>query len=419
MPVRLFVVKPVEERERGLRHPVVDAIRARARAPAGRRVADPAAAPLADGPPRPFAPALRRVAPPRPLGLARAAATALARRCATAGTPFSGPRKIYVKELLQAVALADRLLAAPDVRHLHAHFAHGTTTITWHAARIAGLPFSFTGHARDIYARAAEPEGLAAAQAARRALRRHLHGGQPPPSRGDRARGRRSTSSTTASTPTSPACCAKAAPPTAPRPARCACSPSAGWSPRRASTCSSRPAPSCAAAGVPFEAAIVGQDDKHGAAVRQRIARLGLEDRDRGCRARWARRSCCRVPPRERSVHAVPPARRRPRRHPERARRGDGGGHAGRGQRRLGHPRAGRARASTACSSPPERPGGAGGGALRLHGDPALCERARRRRRARPSRGASTATASPAGSPGCSGRRSHGRPPSARARCSA
>ena len=37
VPLRLFVVKPVEERERGLRHPVVDAIRARARVPARRR----------------------------------------------------------------------------------------------------------------------------------------------------------------------------------------------------------------------------------------------------------------------------------------------------------------------------------------------------------------------------------------------
>ena len=44
------------------------------------------------------------------------------------------------------------MLDAPEVRHLHAHFAHGTTTIAWHAARIAGRPFSFTGHARDIYA---------------------------------------------------------------------------------------------------------------------------------------------------------------------------------------------------------------------------------------------------------------------------
>ena len=45
------------------------------------------------------------------------------------------------------------------MRHLHAHFAHGTTTITWLAACITGLPFSFTGHARDIYAPELNPKG--------------------------------------------------------------------------------------------------------------------------------------------------------------------------------------------------------------------------------------------------------------------
>ena len=64
-----------------------------------------------------------------------------------------------MKEFLQAVALADAVLATPEVRHLHAHFAHGTTTVTWHAATIAGLPFSFTGHARDIYAPQLNPHG--------------------------------------------------------------------------------------------------------------------------------------------------------------------------------------------------------------------------------------------------------------------
>ncbi len=159
VPVRLFVVKPVEARERDLRHPVVDAIQARP-----RYLPDAASltAPLHRWRRRdvaPFLPALRRVARRRPLGLARAAATTLAQALRDRRTPLSGPRKIYVKELLQAVALADAVLAAPEVRHLHAHFAHGTTTIAWHAARIAGLPFSFTGHARDIYAEHLNPKG--------------------------------------------------------------------------------------------------------------------------------------------------------------------------------------------------------------------------------------------------------------------
>ena len=159
VPMRLFVVKPVEERERALRHPVVDAIQARPEhLPDAASLTKPLhlwrRADLA-----PFLPAIKRVARRRPRGLARALATATAQAIRDRRTRFSGPRKIYIKELLQAIALADRVIDAPDVRHLHAHFAHGTTTITWHAATIAGLPFSFTGHARDIYAEHLNPKG--------------------------------------------------------------------------------------------------------------------------------------------------------------------------------------------------------------------------------------------------------------------
>jgi glycosyltransferase involved in cell wall biosynthesis len=159
VPMRLFVVKPVEERERALRHPVVDAIQARPEhLPDAASLTKPLhlwrRADLA-----PFLPAIRRVARRRPKGLAKALATATAQAIRDRRTRFSGPRKIYIKELLQAIALADRVVNAPDVRHLHAHFAHGTTTITWHAATIAGLPFSFTGHARDIYAEHLNPKG--------------------------------------------------------------------------------------------------------------------------------------------------------------------------------------------------------------------------------------------------------------------
>jgi glycosyltransferase involved in cell wall biosynthesis len=159
VPLRLFVIKPVEAREQGHDHPVLDAI-----------VAQPEYLPDPVGLTKPlhlwrwsdlkaFAPALRRCARRRPHGVARAARTALAQAFRDRRGAFAGPRKIYVKELIQAITLADRLLQAPDVRHLHAHFAHGTTTITWLAACIAGLPFSFTGHARDIYAPELNPKG--------------------------------------------------------------------------------------------------------------------------------------------------------------------------------------------------------------------------------------------------------------------
>lgn len=37
------------------------------------------------------------------------------------------------------------------VRHLHAHFLHSPAELAYYAARIAGLKFSATGHAKDVY----------------------------------------------------------------------------------------------------------------------------------------------------------------------------------------------------------------------------------------------------------------------------
>jgi glycosyltransferase involved in cell wall biosynthesis len=279
VPVRLFVIKPVEERERGLRHPVVDAIRA-----------EPDYLPDASGLTvplhrwrlaqlRPFLPALRRTARARPLGLARACATAVGQAVRDRRTPFSGPRKIYLKELLQAVALADRLLAAPDVCHLHAHFAHGATTITWHAARIAGLPFSFTGHARDIYAPGLNPRGwlrrkLLAARfvvTCTEANRRHLEAIAPAATihlvyhglNADFARLLRETPPPEAAGGTLQVL---------------------GVGRMVAKKGFDVLVDACAvlrSRGVPFDAAIIGQDDKHGDVLRARIAELGLQDRVR------------------------------------------------------------------------------------------------------------------------------------------
>jgi glycosyltransferase involved in cell wall biosynthesis len=94
-----------------------------------------------------FRPALVRVARRHPRGLAHASWVAW-------------PRKLYAKELLLAVSLADELDAAGDVRRVHAHFAHGTTTVAWLASAITGIPFSFTGHAKDIYTENLNPAGL-------------------------------------------------------------------------------------------------------------------------------------------------------------------------------------------------------------------------------------------------------------------
>jgi glycosyltransferase involved in cell wall biosynthesis len=52
------------------------------------------------------------------------------------------------------------LLESADVCHIHAHFAHGATTVAWLAGMICGLPFSFTAHATDMYRESVNPAGL-------------------------------------------------------------------------------------------------------------------------------------------------------------------------------------------------------------------------------------------------------------------
>ena len=80
--------------------------------------------------------------------------------CAVALTWRHWPRKVFVKEFLQAGAIADAVLRDVDVRHLHGHFCHGVATITWFASRLTGLPFSFTAHAKDIYQAELNPGDL-------------------------------------------------------------------------------------------------------------------------------------------------------------------------------------------------------------------------------------------------------------------
>jgi glycosyltransferase involved in cell wall biosynthesis len=154
--LRLYVIKPPDESET---HPVVEQIAARPEylPPTTSLTSTPFARWLRENLPQ-FLPALARTVRHHPAGLARAAGLAFA-QSVRARKGF-WPRKLYAKELLQAVALADRLADAPDVRHVHAHFAHGTTTVTWFASAITGLPFSFTGHAKDIYAPSLNPAGL-------------------------------------------------------------------------------------------------------------------------------------------------------------------------------------------------------------------------------------------------------------------
>jgi glycosyltransferase involved in cell wall biosynthesis len=70
------------------------------------------------------------------------------------------PETGFVKEFLQAGAIAHRVLATGSIRHLHSHFCHSATTVAMFASRLCGLPFSFTAHAKDIYVRSLNPGDL-------------------------------------------------------------------------------------------------------------------------------------------------------------------------------------------------------------------------------------------------------------------
>jgi glycosyltransferase involved in cell wall biosynthesis len=156
--LRLFATKQDE----AYRHPVVDRIQAPLTylpSTTSLSRSTPLRTWLATNLPT-FQPALTRCARRRPIGLARAATAAFAQAMRARKKAWSRPRGVYFKELLQAVALADGLLDTPQVHHLHAHFAHGATTVTWLAAMIVGLPFSFTAHATDIYRESVNPAGL-------------------------------------------------------------------------------------------------------------------------------------------------------------------------------------------------------------------------------------------------------------------
>jgi glycosyltransferase involved in cell wall biosynthesis len=156
--LRIYVIKPPDE---DVCHPLIHRIRAPRRyLPATTSLSQTTlrAWLSANGPA--FRPAVGRVARRRPVGLARAVGFTIAQSLRARPRFWSPPRKLFVKELLLGVALADLLLDEPNVRHLHAHFAHGATTVAWIASMVTGLPFSFTGHAKDIYSPSLNPGGL-------------------------------------------------------------------------------------------------------------------------------------------------------------------------------------------------------------------------------------------------------------------
>ncbi len=70
------------------------------------------------------------------------------------------PKKAMYKEFLRAGFIADQVLKSKSIRHLHAHFCHGATTMAMFASSLTGIPFSFTAHAKDIYLPKLNPGNL-------------------------------------------------------------------------------------------------------------------------------------------------------------------------------------------------------------------------------------------------------------------
>jgi glycosyltransferase involved in cell wall biosynthesis len=159
--LRIYSLKPVEPEERGPRHGVLGRIAARpVYLPALDTVSGTSLPRWLQDNAGPFLGPLRRVAGRWPGGTLRAARAAFAQALRARDSWYAPPRKTYLKEFLQAVALSDELRSAPDVRLLHAHYAHSTATVAWLASQITGLPFSFTAHAKDVYSESLNPAGL-------------------------------------------------------------------------------------------------------------------------------------------------------------------------------------------------------------------------------------------------------------------
>lgn len=95
----------------------------------------------------------------RPFGFLKAASKAIGQTFRSRHSLFSY-KKTYLKEFLQACGIAEQILQTPEIKHLHAHFAHGATTVAWFVSMMMGLKFSFTGHAKDIYLESLNPAGF-------------------------------------------------------------------------------------------------------------------------------------------------------------------------------------------------------------------------------------------------------------------
>jgi glycosyltransferase involved in cell wall biosynthesis len=86
-----------------------------------------------------------------PVRYLRTLAFALCHPELTAGYTTSSSARCFASAVHVAVRLRAAAQAGRPVRHVHAHFAHDPALISLFTARLTGLPFSLTAHARDLY----------------------------------------------------------------------------------------------------------------------------------------------------------------------------------------------------------------------------------------------------------------------------
>ncbi len=99
----------------------------------------------------PFLPSHRRLFQARPGAYLKTFWEMLRLTFALRDSRWSKPSKKSLKEFLQAGFIAQQVLEVGNIRQLHAHFAHTSTTVAMFASQLSGVPFSFTAHAKDIY----------------------------------------------------------------------------------------------------------------------------------------------------------------------------------------------------------------------------------------------------------------------------
>ena len=75
------------------------------------------------------------------------------------GTRVQGLLEAEVRDAAQAIELAG-LIGERGITHLHAHFGSVATTVARLAARLAGITYSFTAHAKDIFHESVDREEL-------------------------------------------------------------------------------------------------------------------------------------------------------------------------------------------------------------------------------------------------------------------